>query len=381
MIYLDYHATTPCDPKVVEAMLPYFTVEFANPSSSTHKAGRKVANDVEKARESVAQLIGAQPTEVIFTAGATESNNISILGLANGIQNYRRRIVTTSIEHKSILDPLKRMSNLGYEVITLPITNEGLVNLESARQIINEDTFLVTIQTANNEIGTIQNISELCKTAHENGALFHTDAAQAVGKIPINVHESDVDFLSISAHKIYGPKGIGSLYIRGGLMSTLLRPLQYGGGQEHSLRPGTYNVPGIIGLGKACELCLELFDEESARISHLRNSFESKLISACPNLTINGSTTNRLPGNTNLTFSGIDSEAIIANVPELAISAGSACNSGALEPSYVLQAIGLSREQAYQSLRIGIGRFTTKSDIEVASGLISSAVKRLRRFL
>jgi len=381
MIYLDYHATTPCDPQVVEAMLPYFTEEYANPSSSTHKAGQKVANAVENAREIVAELIGAQPSEILFTAGATESNNLSILGLANGIQNSRRRIITTLIEHKAILEPYRQLGKIGYEVVTLPISKDGLVNLEIAHELINEKTLLVSIQTANNEIGTIQSISKLCKIAHDCGAFFHTDASQAVGKIPINVQELDVDFLSISAHKLYGPKGVGALYLKGGPLSTPIKPLFYGGGQEHSLRPGTYNVPAIVGFGEACKLCTKLMEKETIRITALRNELENSLISTFSDISINGYVQHRLPGNSNLTFSGIDSEALIANVPELALSAGSACNSGALEPSYVLQAIGLSREKAYQTLRIGIGRFTTESDIEVASKLIIAAVVRLKSLL
>jgi len=381
MIYLDYHATTPCDPRVVEAMLPYFTQEFANPSSSTHKAGQKVANAVEISREIIADLIGAQPNEILFTAGATESNNLAIFGLAHGIQNDRRRIITTPIEHKAILEPFKELGKLGYEVVFLPISRDGVVNLEKARELINEKTLLVSIQTANNEIGTIQNISQLCKIAHKSGAFFHTDAAQAIGKVPINVQEIDVDFLSISAHKLYGPKGVGALYLKGGPLSSPLHPLFYGGGQEHSLRPGTYNVPAIVGFGEACKLCNKFMEEDALRIMSLRNKLENKLLSDIPNLTINGCVQHRLPGNCNLTFPGIDSEALIANVPELALSTGSACNSGALEPSYVLQAIGLSREEAYQTLRIGIGRFTTENEIEIASKLLLEAVERLKSLM
>jgi cysteine desulfurase len=364
----------------VDAMLPYFTDEFANPSSSSHKLGQKISRVIELARESVAELIGAAPNEILFTSGATESNNLSILGLANYNKTGRHRIVTSEIEHKSILEPCNQLRNLGFDLIVLPVERNGLVNLEKAREVIDENTLLVTIQTANNEIGTIQDISELSEIAHEKGSLFHTDAAQAVGKIPVNIEKIGVDFLSISAHKLYGPKGVGALFIKNGPSKSGLHPLQFGGGQEQSLRPGTYNVPGIVGLSEACKLCNRLIEKEAVQVANLRNLLEDSLSLAIPDLFRNGYLQRRLPGNSSITVPGIDSEAIIANVPDLALSIGSACNSGALEPSYVLQAIGLTRKEAYETLRIGIGRFTSENEMIVSSKLIIEAVDRIKAF-
>ena len=378
MIYLDYHATTPCDPLVVEAMLPYFTEQFANPSSTTHRAGRNAAKAIEQARQQVASLIGADPSEIIFTSGATESNNLAIMGLAQYTGNQRRKIVSTSIEHKAVIAPAKHLEKSGFEIVNIPVDSVGRVNQPAAREAIDTNTIVVSIQAANNEIGTIQDIPFLANLAHEQGAIFHTDAAQAVGKIPLDVVKWDVDLLSISSHKFYGPKGVGALFIRGGPFALPLAPLFFGGGQENDIRPGTLNVPGIVGLGKASELCIELMREEAIRIGELRDGLETELLNSFSFAYRNGDINNRLPGNSNLTFPGIDAEALIANVPELSISTGSACTSGAPSPSHVLLAIGLSREEAHEAIRIGVGRYTTREETVQASQMIITAVKRIR---
>lgn len=377
MIYLDNHATTPCDPRVLEVMLPYFGEQFANPSSITHKAGRSAANAIEKARNQVAELIGARTKEVIFTSGATESNNLAILGIANFDSNKRRKIVISSIEHKAVISPSKYLEKHGFELTILPVDNTGGVDKNEAQKAIDQNTCLVSIQTANNEIGTIQDILFFSRLAHENGAYFHTDAAQAVGKIHIDVDDLEIDLLSISSHKMYGPKGVGSIFIRGGAFALPINPLFFGGGQEDDVRPGTYNVPGIIGLGKAALLCKDEMKAESSRITELRNQLEGLLISNYPNTIRNGDLQNRLPGNISLTLPGIDAEALIANLPNLSLSAGSACTSGSPSPSHVLLAIGRTREEAHQTIRIGLGRFTTHDEILVANEDFIHAIKRI----
>lgn len=377
LIYLDYHATTPCDPRVVQAMLPYFSETFGNPSSVVHLASRQAAEAVERARAQVAQLIGARPGEIIFTSGATESNNLAIFGLARGGTAHRKRIVTTAIEHKAVLGPCQELQRQGFEVIQLPVNREGLVDLNAARSAITDETLLVSIQAANNEIGTIQPVAEIARLAHEQGAWMHADAAQAVGKILVDVEAWEVDLLSLSAHKLYGPKGVGALFVSGGAAALPLKPLMIGGGQERELRPGTLNVPGIVGLGEACALCMHQLDDESRLVADLRNQLERRLLRTIPGSSRNGATQERLPGNSSLTFPGVDAEALIANVPELALSTGSACTSGALEPSHVLLAIGLSREAAYRTIRIGLGRFTTQADVDEATNTIMSTYHRL----
>lgn len=372
MIYLDYHATTPLDPRVLEAMRPYLEAEFGNPSSALHLLGRRAAAAVEEAREQVAALIGARAHEVVFTSGATESNNLAILGVARA-STERRKLVSTPIEHKSVLEPLRYLASQGFDVVYLPVDLHGRVDLEAAERLIDEETLLVSVQTANNEIGTLQEIAQIVAIAKVHGALVHTDAAQAVGKIPIDVEVWGVDLLSISAHKLYGPKGVGALYVRGGPRKGPLMPLAFGGGQEGGLRPGTLNVPGIVGLGEACALAYEEMAQEAERVRKLRDRLEEGLKERIPGLKVNGDLKNRLPGNSSLTFPGVEAEALILNLPELALSMGSACNSGALEPSYVLTAIGLSREDASSTVRIGLGRFTREDDVEIAVEKITEA--------
>jgi cysteine desulfurase len=376
LIYLDHHATTPCDPLVVEAMLPYFTTQFGNPSSA-HFAGSRTADAVQTAREQVAGLVGAQPGEVVFTSGATEANNLVLLGYARAARatNARRRIVISAIEHKAIINPAKQLAREGFEVITLPVDAQGTVDLTAAAEAIDANTLLVSIHAANGEIGTIQPIQQLVQLAHTAGALMHTDAAQAVGKIPVDVLAWGVDFLSISAHKLYGPQGIGALIVRHP-RRIQLEPLGYGGGQERGWRSGTLNVPGIVGFGAACALCAELLSTESLRLAALRDDFEAAVISAIPEAHRNGNIASRLPHNSSLTFPGIEADALLARLPQLALSTGSACDSGTIEPSATLLAIGLSRDDARATVRIGIGRFSMLQEVvQAATALMRQATK------
>lgn len=378
IIYLDYHATTPCDPRVVQTMLPYFSQEFGNPSSSLHVLGRRAAQAIEEAREKVAALIGASAPEIIFTSGATESNNLAILSLARGSHGQRRKFVTTPIEHKSVLEPLRELEQHGFECVFLPVDQDGTVLLDAAETVIDERTLLVSVQAANNEIGTIQPIADIARIAKDRGALVHCDAAQAVGKIPVDVELWDVDFLSMSAHKLYGPKGVGALYVASHRRDIQLTPLMRGGGQERGLRSGTLNVPGIVGFGEACTICHDEVESEARSIGTLRDAFEAGLLSRIPEVQVNGNRSNRLPGNSSVTLPSVEADAFILNIPQLALSTGSACNSGALEPSYVLTAIGCPRHAAACTIRVGIGRPTTADDIQTAIELMAATYKQLR---
>lgn len=375
-IYLDYNATTPCDPRVLQAMLPYFTEIYGNPANGLHILGRKAAHAVDIAREQVAALVGAQPGEIFFTSGATESNHLAILGTAEYAPDSRRKIITCAIEHKAVLSPCKRLEERGFEIITLPVDKNGLICLSDLEQTIGNDTFLISIQAANNEIGTIQPLKEITKLAHQYGVLVHSDAAQAVGKIQCNIQSWDVDLLSFSAHKLYGPKGIGALYVRGGKRKIPIRPLLEGGGQENGLRSGTSNVPAIVGFGKACEIAsMELFSE-STRIQNLRDKLEQSLVELIPTLRINARFAPRLPNTISLTFEGSDADALLLRLPNLMMSTGSACNTGAPEPSHVLLAIGLTRQQASSTIRISLGRMTKDEDIEIIRDQISNAMRQ-----
>jgi cysteine desulfurase len=377
-VYLDYNATTPCDPRVIDAMLPYFGQIFGNPANGLHPQGRQAARAVAAAREQVAALISAQPYEIFFTAGATESNNLALFGLARGHRNsQRRRIVTSAVEHKAVLAPCERLQAEGFELVILPVDDQGCVDLAAAAEVINDQTLVVSVQAANNETGTIQPIKALADLAHTHGALFHCDAAQAVGKISVNVDDANLDFLSASAHKLYGPKGIGLLYIRGGAQTFDLQPQMLGGGQESGLRGGTSNVPAIVGFGEACRICHELGNDERVRIESLRNRLEEGLLNAIKPLNIQSRSAARLPNTSSLTFPGIDADALLLNLPNVMMGTGSACNSGAIEPSHVLQAIGISRADAFSTIRASLGRFTTESDISYAITAIVDAWKYL----
>ena len=373
-IYLDYNATTPCDPRVVEKMLPFFSEIYGNPANGLHKQGRLAAKAVDEAREQVAELIGARAHEIVFTSGATESDNLAILGVARIHSSEKRnRVVTSAVEHKAVLLASKKLKEEGYDVVFLPVDSDGRVLFEKAKDVINENTLLVSVQGANNEIGTIQPIAQIAELAHSYGAIVHCDAAQSVGKNPVSINEWDVDLLSMSAHKLYGPKGIGALFIRGGSNAFPLEPIWYGGGQENGLRSGTMNVPSIVGFGEACNLCGSDLSLESGRIQGMRDFMESELLSKIENLRINGLNATRIPNTSNLTFLGIDADALILNAPEIMIGTGSACTSGAIEPSHVLTAIGLSRDDANSTVRISLGRFTTPTQVSNAIEELSAA--------
>lgn len=376
-IYLDCNATTPCDPRVVQAMLPYFGEVFANPANGLHPLGRQASRAVEAARERVAALIGADAGEIVFTSGATESNHLAILGAAAYAPATRRKVITCAVEHKAVLLPFKRLADQGFEVVILPVDENGCVSLAELDRCLDTRTLLVSIQTANNEIGALQPIGEIAMRARRVGALCHTDAAQAVGRIPCDVRSWDVDLLSMSAHKLYGPKGIGALYVRGGARALPLRPLLEGGGQERGLRAGTLNVPAIVGFGEACRIAHESLLVELARIQSLRDRFECALLDHLPGLRINARGALRLPNTSSLTIPGIDADALLLNLPEVMMGVGAACASGAIEPSHVLLAIGHSRDEANSTIRAGMGRFNTELEIERAAGLIVERVWKM----
>ncbi len=377
-VYLDYNATTPCDSRVLEAMLPFFREIYGNPANGLHLQGRLAAEHVEVAREKVAALIGARPAEIVFTAGATESNNLAILGIAGRRPNpARNRIVTSAVEHKSVLAPCEKLQEEGFEVIILPVDNNGRVRLDSAEKAIDDRTFLVSVQGANNEVGTIQPVAEIAEIAHQFGALVHCDAAQTVGKIAVNVTEWGVDFASLSGHKLYGPKGIGALYVRGDPDLVRLEPVFVGGGQERGLRPGTLNVPAIAGLGEACDISSAQLIEESARLASLRDLFESRLLHELPDVRINGSLNQRLPNTSSITFPEVDADALLLNCPEVMLGTGAACTSRAISPSHVLEAMGLGREDAFRTVRASVGRFTTIEQIEIAASAVTNAYRSL----
>lgn len=374
-IYMDNNATTRCDPVVVDAMLPYFTKWYGNSATGLHPQGRRAAKAVDLAREQVATLIGAAPAEIIFTSGATESNNLALLGLARrAAGGNRKRIVTTAVEHKAVLEPIHYLTALGYETLILPVTSDGCVELEVARAAIDERTLIVSVQAANNEIGTLQPVSEIASFAHAVGALVHSDAAQAAGKIPIDALEWGVDMLSLSAHKFYGPKGIGALYVRSGTRAIPLEPLIFGGGQERSIRSGTSNVPAIVGLGAAAACCASLLSQEAKQIAEMRDSLESQLVAALDGAWVNGANSARLPNTSSVTIPGIDADGLLLAMPDVMLGVGSACSAGALEPSHVLQAIGLSRSQASSTIRLSLGRFNSKGEIPAAVDRIAHGV-------
>lgn len=381
MIYLDHHATTPCDPLVVEAMLPYFTTQFGNPSSA-HAVGSRTADAVLLAREQVASLVGAQPGEVIFTSGATEANNLALLGYARAARatSPRRRIVISAIEHKAVSNPAKQLAREGFEIVTLPVDHYGTVSLTAAAEAITTDTLLVSIHAANGEVGTIQPITELAELAHAAGALLHTDAAQAVGKISVDMLAWGADMLSISGHKLYGPQGIGALIVRHP-RRTQLQPLGFGGGQERGWRPGTLNVPGIVGLGAACARCAELLPAEGLRLATLRDEFEKMILAAAPNSYRNGNTQARLPHNASLTFPGIEADALLARLPSICLSTGSACDAGTIEPSATLLALGLTRDDARATIRVGIGRTTISNELHQVMTLLVKQVEHLQSLM
>ena len=378
-IYLDHHATTPVDPRVVEAMLPFFTTHFGNPSGTETASGRKAAEAVQIARAQVASLLNVEPAEIVFTSGATEANNLAILGTVEALQTRtpRRKIVTTPIEHKSVLQTCKGLAHRGFEIVMIPVTSTGRIDLKAAESMIDKDTLLVSFQTASNEIGTIQPVAELVEHTHGQGALFHSDAAQAVGKIPIDASAIGIDLLSLSAHKFYGPKGVGALYIRNGPRFFPIRNRQFGGGQEQGLRSGTINVPGVVGLGMGAEMALEQLHSENRRVKKIRDSFEAAVLRLWPKARRNGDLLNRLPNNSSITFPGVDAQALVAQVPELELSTGSACTAGTIEPSHVLLAIGMSRRDSRSTIRVGFGKANGNNDAGEAASFLFQALSRL----
>ena len=377
-IYLDYQATTPADPRVVAAMLPYFTEKFGNPHSTSHSHGKEVAAAVEAARHQVARLIGADEREIVFTSGATESNNLAIKGALRFKGETRRRVVTYVTEHKCVLESVRRLGEEEVEVVLLPVRADGLVDLDLlARTLDERPTTLVSVMAANNEIGVVQPLAEIGALCRARGVLFHSDAAQAVGKVPIDVEAMKIDLLSISGHKIYGPKGIGVLYVRR-RPRVRLEPLFDGGAQERGIRSGTLPAPLCVGLGVACEIAGAEMAAEAARLGQLRDRLYRGLKKGVPELVLNGDPEHRLPGNLNVGFPGIDGQALLAELPELSLSLGSACTSATVEPSYVLKALGLPDELANGSIRIGLGRFTSEADVDFAIDRLASAVRRLR---
>lgn len=377
-IYMDNHATTPVDPRVFEAIKPYFTEIFGNAASRNHSFGWQAEEAVENARRHVAKLIGATAKEIVFTSGATESNNLAIKGVAEMYQEKGNHIITVVTEHKATLDSCKHLEKQGCRVTYLPVDKYGLVNLEELRQAITDKTILISIMMANNEIGVIQPIKEIGKIAREHKVLMHTDAVQAAGKIPVNVDELNIDLLSISAHKMYGPKGVGALYVRRKNPRVMLSPIIDGGGHERGMRSGTLNVPGIVGLGKAAEIAYLEMPEETQRITYLRNKLQESIFAQIPEVFINGHPTNRLPGNLNISFAYVEGESLLMGLSDVAVSSGSACTSASLEPSYVLKALGVGEELAHSSLRFGLGRFNTEEEVDFTIEKVVQAVNKLR---
>lgn len=378
-IYLDYQATTPCDPRVVEAMLPYFTQKFGNPHSRNHMYGWEAEEAVEKARAQIGAIIGASDKEIIFTSGATESNNLAIKGVAQFYKEKKNHIVTVVTEHKCVLDTCRHLELDGFEVTYLPVQKDGLVDLEQLAGAIKDTTVLVSVMAVNNEIGVIQPMAEIGTICRSKGVFFHTDCAQAVGKIPLDVEAMKIDLMSISGHKIYGPKGVGALYVRRKPRVRVVAQIN-GGGQERGMRSGTLATPLCVGLGEACRIAQEEMGDEAKRLTALRERFYQKVMAGLPEVYLNGHHENRIPGNLNLSFAFVEGEGLMMAVKELAVSSGSACTSASLEPSYVLRALGLDAEMAHTSLRIGIGRFTTEAELDFAADLLIERVTKLRSF-
>ena len=377
-IYLDYQATTPCDPRVVEAMLPFFTERFGNPHSVHHGYGGQAEAAVETARAQVAALIGAEPREIVFTSGATEANNLAIKGVARFHRERRGHLVSCTTEHKCVLEAVRHLEREGIRVTRLAVGADGLIDLAELEAALTEETALVTIMAVNNEIGVIQPLAEIGALCRERGALFHSDAAQAVGKIPLDVAAMKIDLLSISGHKVYGPMGVGALYVRR-RPRVRLEPLFDGGGQERGLRSGTLPLPLCVGLGVACTIAKAEMAEESERLGRLQRRLHDGITARLSRVQVNGDRERRIPGNLNLSFAGLDGEALIAAMPGIAVSTGSACTSASVEPSYVLRALGIGDDLAGASIRIGLGRTTTEAEIDTAIETIAAAVTRLRR--
>jgi len=377
-IYLDYQATTPVDPKVLEAMLPYFQGAFGNAASRSHAFGWTAEQAVDEARERIAALIGASAKEIVFTSGSTEAINLALKGVAEMYGSKGKHVVTSQVEHKAVLDTCKHLEKQGFEVTYLKPDGKGRVSLEAVAGALREDTILVALIWANNEVGTLNPIREIGALCHERGVLFFTDATQAVGKIPVDVQADNVDMLCLSAHKIYGPKGIGCLYVRRRNPRVRLVAQMDGGGHERGMRSGTLNVPGIVGLGMACKLCLERLEEDAEHSRTLRDRFEERILGELDFVHLNGDSEHRLPNCSNLSFNYVEGESLIMGIKDVAVSSGSACTSASLEPSHVLQAMEVGDELAHSSIRFGFGRFTTREEADFAADQVVRTVKRLR---
>jgi cysteine desulfurase len=376
-IYLDNHATTPLDPRVLEAMLPYLTSRFGNAASTSHSFGWEAAAAVEKARRQIAASIGASPAEIVFTSGATESDNLAIKGVAEGCREKGNHIITVVTEHKAVLDTCKHLEKIGLRVTYLPVKSDGLIDPDQLKQAFTNQTILVSIMAANNETGVLQPIEEIGRLCRERGVLLHSDAVQALGKVPLDVNRANLDLASLTAHKLYGPKGCGALYVRRDAASQLV-PMIDGGGHESGLRSGTLNVPGIVGFGQTCEIAQKELPEESCRVAGLRNRLRDRLVSELDEVTINGSMEHRLPGNLNMSFLQVEGETLLTGLNGVALSSGSACSSGKTHASYVLKALGLSDEAAGSAIRFGVGRFNTEAEIDYVAGRVIELVKNLR---
>ena len=380
-IYLDYHATTPADPRVVEAMAPHFTERFGNAASRHHAFGWAARDAAEAARRQVAGLIGADPREICFTSGATESNNLALKGALSATGAARPHIVTVATEHRAVLDPCRRLADAGARVTEVTPDSDGLVSPKSIEQALADDTVLVSVMLANNEIGVLQPIAEIAEITRARSILLHSDAAQAVGRVPVDVGALGIDLLSFTAHKLYGPKGIGALYVRRRRPRVPLAPIIDGGGHERGLRSGTLNVPGIVGFGAAAEICRTELAAEGERIGRLRDRLRAALTGRLDGVTVNGSLRRRLPHNLNVSFAGVEGESLLVGLDDVAVSSGAACTTASpgLEPSHVLRAIGLPDQLARASLRFGLGRWTTEEEIDYAADKVSSLVTRLRQ--
>jgi|SRR5947209_642223 len=377
-IYMDNHATTPVDPRVLEAMLPFFGEKFGNAASRNHSFGWSAEEAVENARAQIARLVNANPKEIIFTSGATESNNLAIKGVAEMYREKGNHIITQVIEHKAVLDTCKRLEKYGFEVTYLPVEKDGRINLDDVRRAITPKTILISIMYANNEIGVINPIAEIGKIAKEKGVFFHVDGVQAAGKVPVDVQKDNIDLLSLSGHKIYGPKGVGALYVRRRNPRVQVSAIIDGGGHERGMRSGTLNVPGIVGMGKACEVCQNEMAEEGERLRRLRERLKEGIFAKLDEVYINGSMVHRLPHNLNVSFAFVEGESLLMGINDVAVSSGSACTSATLEPSYVLKALGVGEDLAHTSIRFGLGRFNTQEEVDYVTDRVVETVNRLR---
>jgi cysteine desulfurase len=377
-IYMDNHATTPLDPRVLDAMMPYLTNKFGNAASRNHSFGWEAEQAVDKARKQIAELIGADAKEIVFTSGATESDNLALKGVAEMYAEKGDHIITAATEHKAILDTAKHLAKKGFRITYLPLGKDGLIDPADVAAAITERTILISVMWANNEIGVLQPIREIGRIAHERGVLFHSDGTQAVGKVPVNVIEDNVDLLSISAHKMYGPKGVGALYVRRKNPRVQLTAQMDGGGHERGMRSGTLNVPGIVGLGEACAIAQREMAGESVRLARLRDRLKDRLEAELDEVYVNGSMEHRLPNNLNMSFAYVEGESLLMGINDIAVSSGSACTSATLEPSYVLKALGVGDDLAHTSIRFGLGRFNTEEEVEYTADRVIEVVRKLR---